>query len=513
MNAALARSALERLAAAGVREFCLCAGARNFPLVAQLEKTEGARLFHFFEERSAAFFALGRIRESRRPVAVVMTSGTAVAECLPAVIEAHYQGLPLVVLSADRPRAYRGTGAPQSIEQVGIFSNYVERCWDLESPSEEFRLNEWNRHRPLHVNLCFAEPDPREPYEPLRIDVPDGPLAGSAPSARGRAVGPLSRPVAVIGPLGPEARPVIREFLESHDLPFVAEATAGLALSARAGERRILAPERTLARGFREGVFGSVLRLGGVPTLRFWRDLEEKLKSVPVLSFSEAGFSGLARESSSRPGFAGLDALRWESADVRSLLDADREAFRGLLSILEKYPRSEAALVRALARKVGKDPLYLGNSLPVREWDLAAADLEPGEVWANRGANGIDGQTSSFLGWTSGPGPAAWALLGDLTALYDLTAPWVSDQLAPRPRRIVILNNFGGQIFKPMFGKEIYLNRHRVGFRDWAAMWGWDHRSGSGPEVLEGPLSDRQVIELLPDERESEAMMKEWKST
>src|SRR5262249_9638323 len=113
------------------REWCACAGARNSPLFLELLERGDLHTFRFFEERSAAFFALGRIQATGRPVAVLTTSGTAAAELFPAVIEAHYTGAPLVAVTADRPRRYRGTGAPQSIEQVDLYGGYAAASWDL----------------------------------------------------------------------------------------------------------------------------------------------------------------------------------------------------------------------------------------------------------------------------------------------------------------------------------------------------------------------------------------------
>jgi 2-succinyl-5-enolpyruvyl-6-hydroxy-3-cyclohexene-1-carboxylate synthase len=105
------------------------------------------RLFSFFDERSAAFFAIGRSKLHGAPVAVVTTSGTAVAELLPATIEAYYSGIPLILITADRPARFRGTGAPQSIEQVGIFGPYASTS-----------LETWSRNAPLHLNVEFDEP-------------------------------------------------------------------------------------------------------------------------------------------------------------------------------------------------------------------------------------------------------------------------------------------------------------------------------------------------------------------
>ncbi len=141
-----------------IQDFCICAGARNAPFVQLLETQSDLTRFHFFEERSAAFFALGRSQARGRPVAVVTTSGTAAAECLPAIIEGHYQQIPLLAITADRPSRYRGSGSPQTIEQVGLFSKYVEGVWDCESESESQDWKQWSGQKPFQINLCFEEP-------------------------------------------------------------------------------------------------------------------------------------------------------------------------------------------------------------------------------------------------------------------------------------------------------------------------------------------------------------------
>jgi 2-succinyl-5-enolpyruvyl-6-hydroxy-3-cyclohexene-1-carboxylate synthase len=129
-QAQLLQQTLQTLADLGVREVCVAAGARNAPLVAALLNSRGVKIWNFFEERSAAFFALGRIMADRQPVAVVTTSGTAAAELLPATIEAHYQGLPLVLVTADRPKSYRGSGAPQAIEQFRDCLDAMRQPWE-----------------------------------------------------------------------------------------------------------------------------------------------------------------------------------------------------------------------------------------------------------------------------------------------------------------------------------------------------------------------------------------------
>jgi 2-succinyl-5-enolpyruvyl-6-hydroxy-3-cyclohexene-1-carboxylate synthase len=124
-NVERAHEVIAEVRAAGVRDFCVCAGSRNSPFLAALSTIRDVHLYSFVDERSAAFFALGRAKRDGLPVAVVTTSGTAVAELLPAAVEAHYSGVPLVLITADRPARFRGTGAPQAIEQVGIFGVYA----------------------------------------------------------------------------------------------------------------------------------------------------------------------------------------------------------------------------------------------------------------------------------------------------------------------------------------------------------------------------------------------------
>ena len=165
-NLERARRLVEQIRDLGTNDFCTCAGSRNSPLLAVLGRradsqparradSQSARadqrvdptLFSFVDERSAAFFALGRTKLHGQPAAVVTTSGTAVAELMPAVVEGHYSALPLVLITADRPSRFRGSGAPQAIEQIGIFGAYAATS-----------IDGWNRATPLHLNIEFDEP-------------------------------------------------------------------------------------------------------------------------------------------------------------------------------------------------------------------------------------------------------------------------------------------------------------------------------------------------------------------
>ena len=154
-NIKMSENLLIQLSELGVQDYVFCSGSRNAPLIQLLEKSKGLNLYSFFDECSAAFFALGRVKKSNRPVAVITTSGTAVAQLLPACIEAYYTGCPLIFITADRPKSYRSTGAPQSIEQVGIFTDYVSANYDLDC---SINFNIETPISPIHINICFDEP-------------------------------------------------------------------------------------------------------------------------------------------------------------------------------------------------------------------------------------------------------------------------------------------------------------------------------------------------------------------
>src|SRR5262249_13096238 len=198
----------------------------------------------------------------------------------------------------------------------------------------------------------------------------------------------------------------------------------------------ITAGERMIARAQPD----SVIRIGNVPTLRFWRDLDEARRDLPVVSYSRLPFAGLSRgELHSIDDLPEMSAP-WSVEDDRS---------EAIQRILDDEPQSELAMIRELSRTIPHGSrVYLGNSLPIREWDLVATREPRGFTYeANRGANGIDGQLSTFFGQCE-RGRENVCVIGDLTAIYDSNAPWIVPQLGDVAFRIVIINNRGGRIFE-----------------------------------------------------------------
>lgn len=517
-NMKLSADVINSLLKVGVKEFCICAGARNSPIIETFYKNPFIKIYHFFEERSAAFFALGRIATTRRPVAIITTSGTACAEVLPAAIEATYSSLPLIIVTADRPKTYRGTGSPQTIEQVGIFSYYIEACFDLDSENTHISLRGLSWRKPIHVNICFNEPlidqEPIELFPPLkeeRIKFPE-----SFPLNMVDVIQKFCsdhRPVVILSTLPEKSKDSIIAFLKMLKAPIYAEGISGVKNHEQIKDLIIQSGEMMVSYLLDSKICTAVLRIGGVPTCRLWRDLEDKRKELPVLSIGFNHFTGLSREIIHFTDIDDLSRVRVTPVKLNTIeyQSKDKKNRYELLRLFEKYPRSEPSQINALSKLMHGKRVYLGNSLPVRMWDLAADEnVFPKNIVGNRGANGIDGQVSTFLGWSKS-NEDNWAIIGDLTALYDLSALWITEQMETKNINIVVINNKGGMIFKRIFNKNIFLNRHEVGFKNWAEMWKWKYLNWV--DIPTEISSDSQrIIEVNPDEEQTDKFWNEWDS-
>lgn len=488
---------------AGVEEFVVCGGARNAVLLEVLSQMEVAgkvKVWSHFEERSAGFFALGRTMETGNPCAVVVTSGTAVAELLPAVVEGFYQARPLVLITADRPESFRGSGAPQAVEQIGIFSEYA--CPNLEM---------WDGMRPLHLNV--------ELEESFEIGVGDFSdlVAGEFCVDFGRPnVGLLARwireasmrgLVVMIGELEPYEQEEVFHFCEALAVPVVPEATSGLR---EALQHLVLVGADSI---LKENPPSKILRLGGVPSGRFWRDLED-LPKVDVWSVCSNGLRGLGREANVLRG--SLDRVIpavgdvEKIGDVSDLLEGVEGRGQKIEEALETFPDSEPGWMRTLSvfASIGQS-VYLGNSLPIREWNTFAQWERPVQiVRANRGANGIDGQVSSWLG-ASATEENAWGIFGDLTALYDLAGLKMLGQVECRGRVMVVINNNGGQIFSRVprlesmgeGAKKWMAAETPADFEAVAKLWGMDYIKVTRADEFDGVEDTERavLVEIVPD--------------
>lgn len=445
----LAEACVAWLGRAGVSDVVLAPGSRNAPLLLALwsaAQSGGPRLHTRIDERTAGFLALGLTKSGAR-AAVVTTSGTAVANLHPAVLEAVHSGIDLVVLSADRPARMRGTGANQTTDQVGIFSPFVT-THDVASVAALDAVPPVAAG-PIHLNvqldapLVPAAPTAVVPDEKHRNRAENGAFDPGLPPTDLES-GPRTVVVA-----GDDAGPRARQLAERAGWPLLAEPSSG----ARTGDHalrtyRLLLGTDLGARTERVVVFGR-------PTLSrpVTRLLERK--DVEVLVVPCPGIWPPAP-----PGSRPIGPPRWagDEPDDPAWLDEWRTADRALARRVDRLlaeqptltPYDVAAATHAALPAGGL--LVVGASSPIRDLDLVARPTPVGsrrKVIANRGLAGIDGTISTAVGAALGRRDSTrnLALMGDLTFLHDQTALVLGPD-EPRPDlTIVVPNDDGGAIF------------------------------------------------------------------
>ena len=487
INALWGALIVEELIRQGVEGFVIAPGSRSAPLVSAVGRSRAARTI-WLDERGAAFHALGLARGSGRPAAVITTSGTAVANLLPAVVEAAMDGVPLILLTADRPPELRDVGANQTIEQRGIFGGYLRWSFDLPCPDDRLPARMVLTAVDEAVRRALRDPGPvqlncpfREPLAPEPAAWDDACLEGT--SSWQASTAPFTR--LEQGPGEPDAA-AVEEVAAT-----LAAAGEGLLLTGAAawddrGPVQKLAD--TLGWAWLTDV-RSQLRLGTaapvhLPHLDRWFAAEpERWRPDVVLQLGASLTSKRLQTSLDRGDAAHhilidararrLDpghrvtrridgalgpwcrALAEAVADRAQPADIDRlRAVHGRIeTAMEDAIDAGGALTepwaaRWLTRHMRPDhALFLSSSLPVREVDdYGALDGPPLRVAANRGASGIDGVVATAAGFARGSGRPCTLLIGDLALLHDLNALAMLTEDIPL-LTIVVLNNGGGGIF------------------------------------------------------------------
>ena len=479
----------------GAREFVICSGARNLELISLIHSVDNINTHHFPEERSAAFFAMGRSIKTRAPIVVVTTSGTAVAELLPAVIESFYQSIPLILLTADRPKRFHGTGSPQTINQINIFGSYAEN-----------NTMEWSATMPLHINVCLEEPS-KDSLNKEKTQIPrTTTLPNPTESTHQISVdtehlqsflNKASDLFVLVGNINEDLQEDVYNFININNLSVYAESISGLR------ERLTSALPSDISSKF-------ILRIGSLPSCRYWRDLESE-ESIEVFSVTSNGLPGLSRES------IAVRKVNWNELSYPFSNEVKKRynSITLLDALIPKYPNSEISWFRRLSESIPENSMvFLGNSMPTREWEIAAIRTNKNlKCYSNRGTNGIDGNISTFLGVALNE-EESWGIFGDLTTMYDLFAPWILKNHNNKNIRIVVINNGGGKIFSRLPAvrsssykvKESIMNHHNISFESWASMWGINYINAMTPNDLNNIPKGPTIIEIKPDPESSEVI-------
>lgn len=522
----------------GVQEFYICAGLRNIPIIEVLLQLDNLNVYSHFEERSAAFYALGRIKSIRKPVAVIVTSGTAAGELLPAVMEAYYSGLPLVVVTADRPRKQRNTGAPQTAEQKNLYGIYVSGCIDIEN-GESFDLLPFPKNKPLHINPCFDVPllsNKKIIFSNIFKENYSTNISSFYKSNLSdvqnfiKFLNESKNLLVIVSQLCHNQLKLITPFLIKLGAPVYLESISNIREIEELNFIKLKCPDKIWKTSEKSDYpIDSILKIGGTPTHRIWRDLDEIKLDVKIFSISDNVFPGSYRaqhistdlncffESNLNLIFDNKLNLKNENK-IKEFIKNDSESYNKIINLFDKFPNSEYSIMHYLSINIKNNSrIYLGNSLPIRIWDISAVyNNKNFYIEASRGLNGIDGQLSTFLGFAD-ESVDNWAILGDLTTLYDLSGPWSLKYRENLSVNVVIINNSGGMIFKGLLnGKaaEVCQNSHSLQFEYWAKMWGIDYErwtdSFSESKKNYTISKKHKIIEVIPNASHSSSFLKEY---
>jgi len=534
------RAFVDELVRAGMRDVVVCPGSRSTPLALALRAHPGMRVRVLPDERAAGFFALGLARASRRATGVLVTSGTAAANLLPAAVEATLGRVPLVLFTADRPPVLRDRGAPQAIDQVRLFG--VHAKWDAELPLLD-GTPETRRHvrsvagravatalagpaGAVHLNIPFREPlipdgdlRPHAPAagEPTRpfTDVRAGPrtLAASAVADLAGRLAGARRGLIVAGPQDDPALPAaLARLADATGFPILADPLSG----ARCGPHD---RSHVITRGdllCRTGAWRDahlpdlVIRFGAIPTSKPLLALLGDAAPEQLVVDGDAGYrepallpTTFVHADASITAAALADAIDGETGapGARRVpaaspagnawrdgwLAADRAADAALRAWLAGVESRGEAFEGAPFAHLGEllpdgAILWAGSSMPVRDLDTWLPGSERAiRPLANRGANGIDGVVSSALGAAAaGVGHVA-LVVGDLSFLHDLNA-LAAAKLHGLTATIVLVNNDGGGIFS--FLPQARADSPGVGLPEhYEELFGTPHGIDFGPIV------------------------------
>lgn len=464
-STAQARVVVDELIRGGVRDVVLCPGSRNAPLAFALHDADRAgrlRLHVRIDERTAGFLAIGLAVAEGAPVCVAMTSGTAVANLGPAVVEANYARVPLIVLSANRPYELLGTGANQTFEQLGYFGTQVRANISLglaeDAPNMDALNAQW-RSATCRV-LVSATGSRSANAGPVQFDIPlreplvpgvDNDPAPYAPEGRpGGKPWTYTPPVTFDQPLDIDLTPdtivIAGHGAGLHPnlahLPTVAEPTAPYALNVlHPLALNLIRPKQVI--------------MLGRPTLH--RPVSTLLAdpAVPVFALTTGprwpDVSGNSQATGTRAIVAGEPSQDW----LRRCAEANLHAVDAVRGQLAAHPLTTGLHVAAAVADAVRpgDQLVLGASNPVRDVALVGFNTEDVKVRSNRGVAGIDGTVSTTIGAAlaheRATGGRTVALMGDLTFVHDSSGLLVGPT-EPTPRRltIVVSNDNGGGIFE-----------------------------------------------------------------
>lgn len=551
------RIVIDELVRLGAAFFCISPGSRSTPLTVAAARHPQALWKIFPDERSAGFFALGYGRATGKPAVLICTSGTAVANYYPAVVEASMDCQPMLILSADRPFELLETGANQTIRQFGMFGNYSRWNFQLPEPSADIPLRSvitaidhavskatGSLPGPVHLNVPF-----REPFEPVMPDMHDPWLApvaswidGHEPLRRDECLSSLSRqanvpelehilsrsrqPFFIAGRLhNREDSAAVGNLARKLNVPLYADLASGLRFSRSFPPLQLAFQSALFSERFRPDTvihFGGPL-IGRQPAaaIRQWNPANHVIVKPHANRYGPDHNVTLGIEASASLIAESLANCRAPFAPSR--LPFTDSFFMKASAYIDALCRPELPVTEISAARIvssiltEEEGLFLSNSMPVRDMDMFAANIASTLVMVgmNRGASGIDGIISTAAGYAYGLRRPVTLLIGDIAFLHDINALSLLQSMQT-PLRILVTNNNGGGIFSflPIASETDIFETHfatpqNYSIRQAAAAFGIDHSLPDTNEAFRKALLDPQqnqtsrIVELQSNRTEN----------
>ena len=505
----LARVIVRQILEAGVTDVVISPGSRNAPLSLAFfaaSKRGLIKLHTRIDERTAAFFALGITKASGRPVPIVCTSGTAVANYHPAVLEASHTNLPLLVLTADRPAALRRTGANQTTEQARIFGKAVRYFADISGSAYPMELPFNSLHSgPVHLNIQFEEPLVGDNDEGWLND-----LKVSTPKVFGRKKAGTfftksTRGILVIGHdrAGLELKEV-QDFAGKLGWPVIAEDP--LSFPAALAHASIFLTSKTIA----EDITPDTVVVIGRTTLS--RSINALVNSARKVIAIDPRMATVDSDRAATQKFTQLPTVEVGTPDAEYAQKLQKYSQRAQKLVSGISDWSEALVAREISGALPKGTsLFISSSRPIRDIEGFAEPRSGVETFANRGLAGIDGNISTALGIAS-QRSSTFAVLGDLGFLHDVTGLIHNADIN---LKIFVINNNGGGIFSTLSQRgvegfeEVFGTPHNLDLVAIAKSFGISASAvGTKSELLAEigkPVSGLSVVVVSVPDRESNA--------
>lgn len=548
---------VNELVLTGVSDVVVSPGSRSTPMAMMMAEHPNIKVHIQIDERSAGFFALGIAKAIKKPVALLCTSGTAGANYYPAVIEASYSRIPLIVITADRPHELREVGAPQAIDQIHLYGKHVKAFFEMPIPDKESSVIRYarmtcaravstaNSHPtgPVHMNFPFREPlipaldqedlfkvtERKERY--VQTDIGKWTLNNEQFEDLASQLSEQRNGIIVCGPMDEEDLSGIVRLAEKLAFPILADPLSQLRSGVHDGKYIIDCYDNFLRNDAVKGFLKPeiILRFGAMPVSKALTIfLKENHSATHIVVDGGSGWrdpSALASqmvfcdENLFCESITSFITEGLENEKLFKWTDINELAIEQMLSVRDVQNMDEGKLFALLADILPNEAtLFVGNSMPIRDLDsFFFKNKKSIRVMANRGANGIDGIVSTAMG-AAVYSEHTYLVLGDLSFYHDLNG-LLAAKLLNLDLTIIIINNNGGGIFsflpqanhpkhfELLFGTPLDLNfEHVVKMYNgsYTKVESWDDfhiaisdtKKSNGLRVIEVPTDrDKNVIQ------------------